>query len=206
MAAREAPQRPRRRLDRRAGFVASACVGCPRRALSSARRRGLLGPALLRRARARQITYAVGAPLIASVTCRIARSRAGDWRPRATATAARSRASAGGRRRGSGSAASSSAATRQARRATHARRSRLALLGATYQRHERSADELECWHRAKANVENGSRRPSSGSDFDNLPCPSFHANWAYLLCTLPRTTCSPGSSSSPSPPASVAAT
>lgn len=49
---------------------------------------------------------------------------------------------------------------------------------------ERSADELEAWHRAKANVENRIKEAKLGLALDNLPCQSFHANWAYLLCTL----------------------
>jgi len=50
--------------------------------------------------------------------------------------------------------------------------------------HERSADELERWHRAKANVENRIKEAKLGLGLDNLPCRGFHANWAYLLCTL----------------------
>jgi hypothetical protein len=50
--------------------------------------------------------------------------------------------------------------------------------------HDRSADELERWHRAKANVENRIKEAKLGLGLDNLPCRSFHANWAYLLCTL----------------------
>ncbi len=49
---------------------------------------------------------------------------------------------------------------------------------------ERSADELEIWHRAKASVENRIKEAKLGFALDNLPCQSFHANWAYLLCTL----------------------
>ena len=49
---------------------------------------------------------------------------------------------------------------------------------------ERSADELERWHRAKANVENRIKEAKLGLGLDNLPCRGFHANWAYLLCTL----------------------
>lgn len=49
---------------------------------------------------------------------------------------------------------------------------------------ERSADELERWHRAKANVENRIKEAKLGFGLDNLPCRSFHANWAHLLCTL----------------------
>src|SRR5439155_8265276 len=49
---------------------------------------------------------------------------------------------------------------------------------------ERSADELERWHRAKANLENQIKEAKLGLGLDNLPCQGFHANWAYLLCTL----------------------
>jgi Transposase DDE domain group 1 len=49
---------------------------------------------------------------------------------------------------------------------------------------ERSADELEIWHRAKASVENRIKEAKLGFALDNLPCRLFHANWAYLLCTL----------------------
>ena len=49
---------------------------------------------------------------------------------------------------------------------------------------ERSPDELEAWHRAKANVENRIKEAKLGFALDNLPCQSFHANWAYLLATL----------------------
>lgn len=49
---------------------------------------------------------------------------------------------------------------------------------------ERSADELESWHRAKANVENRIKEAKLGLGLDNLPCRGFHANWAYLLITL----------------------
>jgi hypothetical protein len=49
---------------------------------------------------------------------------------------------------------------------------------------ERSADEPEIWHRAKASVENRIKEAKLGFALDNLPCRLFHANWAYLLCTL----------------------
>ena len=49
---------------------------------------------------------------------------------------------------------------------------------------ERSADELELWHRAKANLENQIKEAKLNLGLDNLPCTSFHANWAYLLVTL----------------------
>jgi hypothetical protein len=49
---------------------------------------------------------------------------------------------------------------------------------------ERSADELEIWHRAKASVENRIKEAKLGFALDNLPSRLFHANWAYLLCTV----------------------
>lgn len=49
---------------------------------------------------------------------------------------------------------------------------------------ERSPDELERWHRAKANVENRIKEAKLGLGLDDLPCRGFHANWAYLLVTL----------------------
>ncbi len=51
--------------------------------------------------------------------------------------------------------------------------------------HERSADELERWQRAKANVDNRIKEAKLGFALDNLPSQRFHANWAaHLLCTL----------------------
>lgn len=49
---------------------------------------------------------------------------------------------------------------------------------------ERSADELESWHRDKANVENRIKEAKLGLGLDNLPSKGFHANWSYLLITL----------------------
>jgi hypothetical protein len=49
---------------------------------------------------------------------------------------------------------------------------------------ERCADELEAWHRAKASVENRIKEAKLSFALDNLPSRLFHANWAYLLCTL----------------------
>jgi Transposase DDE domain group 1 len=49
---------------------------------------------------------------------------------------------------------------------------------------ERSPDELESWHRDKANVENRIKEAKLALGLDNLPCRGFHANWAYLLLTL----------------------
>ena len=49
---------------------------------------------------------------------------------------------------------------------------------------ERTPDELERWHREKANVENRIKEAKLGLGLDNLPSQRFHANWAYLLLTL----------------------
>ena len=133
----------------------------------------------------RQITYAVGAPLIASVRTPISAIAEGDWRPASY-------------REGSEVASfvwqpkSWSVARRfVARRDPLEPGEQLSLEGREWHYwalvtndQERSADELECWHRAKANLENRIKEAKLGLGLDNLPCASFHANWAYLLCTL----------------------
>lgn len=131
------------------------------------------------------ITYAVGAPQIASVKARIAAIPADGWRP-------------------SSYRAGSEVASfdwqpktwKQARRFVVRRDpvdvgEQLRLDGGDYHYYvlvtndrERNPDELERWHRAKANVENRIKEAKLGLGLDNLPCRSFHANWAYLLCTL----------------------
>ena len=133
----------------------------------------------------RQVTYAIGAPQIRSVKARIAAIPAGDWRP-------------------SSYRAGSEVASFSWRPKTWKRERRfvvrrdpiepgeqLSLDGGDYHYyalvtndHERSADELERWHRAKANVENRIKEAKLGLGLDNLPCRGFHANWAYPLCTL----------------------
>jgi hypothetical protein len=133
----------------------------------------------------RQITYAVGAPQIASVKARIAAVPAAEWRPSSYR---------------SGSEVASF--DWQPKTWKHERRfvvrrdpievgEQLSIDGGRYHYyvlvtndHERSADELERWHRAKANVENRIKEAKLGLGLDNLPCRGFHANWAYLLCTL----------------------
>ena len=132
-----------------------------------------------------QITYAIGAPLIASVKARISAIPAGDWRP-------------------SSYRAGSEVASFEWQPKTWKRQRRfvvrrdpidvgeqLTLDGGGYHYYvlvsndqERSADTLECWHRAKANVENRIKEAKLGLGLDNLPCRGFHANWAYLLVTL----------------------
>ena len=131
------------------------------------------------------ITYAVGAPQIASVKARIAEIPASGWQPSSYRA---------------GSEVSSfdwQPKTWKQQRRFVVRRDpieageQLRLDEGDYHYyvlvsndHERSADELEGWHRAKANVENRIREAKLGFGLDNLPCRSFHANWAYLLVTL----------------------
>jgi hypothetical protein len=133
----------------------------------------------------REITYAVGAPLIASVRGRISEIAAGDWRPSCY-------------RAGSEVASFhwQLKSWKQQRRFIVRRDpadagEQLSLEGREWHYwvlvtndEERSADELECWHRAKANLENQIKEAKLGLGLDNLPCQSFHANWAYLLVTL----------------------
>jgi hypothetical protein len=133
----------------------------------------------------RRITYAIGAPQIASVKTRIAAIPAGEWRPSSY-------------RAGSEVASFDwQPKTWRSERRFVVRRDpveqgeQLTLEGGSYHYyvlvtndHERSPDELERWHRAKANVENRIKEAKLGLGLDNLPCRGFHANWAYLLCTL----------------------
>lgn len=133
----------------------------------------------------REITYAVGAPQIASVKARIGEIPPGDWRPSSY-------------RAGSEVASFEwQPKTWKQQRRFVVRRDpieageQLRLDEGDYHYYvlvtndqERSADELECWHRAKANVENRIKEAKLGFGLDNLPCRGFHANWAYLLVTL----------------------
>jgi len=133
----------------------------------------------------RQITYAVGVPLIASVRGRISEIGETDWQPSCY-------------REGSEVASfrwrpTSWKQERRfvARRDPTAAGEQLTLEGREWHYWvlvtndgERSADELERWHRAKANLENQIKEAKLGLGLDNLPCQSFHANWAYLLVTL----------------------
>lgn len=133
----------------------------------------------------KQITYAVGAPLIASVRTRIGEVAEADWRSSCY-------------RDGSEVASfrwrpTSWKQERRfiVRRDPVAAGEQLTLEGREWHYWaivtndaERSADQLECWHRAKANLENQIREAKLGLGLDNLPCHSFHANWAYLLITL----------------------
>jgi DDE family transposase len=133
----------------------------------------------------KQITYAVGAPLIASVRGRISEIAERDWQPSCY-------------REGSEVASFRWRPTswKQERRFIVRRDpvetgEQLTLEGREWHYwalvsndSERSADELERWHRAKANLENQIKEAKLGLGLDNLPCQSFHANWAYLLITL----------------------
>ncbi len=163
---------------------------CRRRLPASARLylradEGFWGQDFLAALERRQISYAVGAPLIASVRTRIGEIAEGDWQPSCY-------------RDGSQVASFSwRPKTWKQQRRFVVRRDpveageQLTLEGrewhywalATNNR-ERSADELERWHRAKANLENQIKEAKLGLGLDNLPCQSLHANWAYLLCTL----------------------
>lgn len=133
----------------------------------------------------REITYAIGAPQIASVKARISEVAASDWRPSSY-------------RAGSevASFAWQPKTWKQTRRFVVRRDpieagEQLTLESGAYHYYvlvsndqERSPDELERWHRAKANVENRIKEAKLGLGLDNLPCRGFHANWAYLLLTL----------------------
>lgn len=163
---------------------------CLRRVPSGARLflradEGFFGQGFLGELEGTEITYTVGAPLIASVRARIAAIGEEEWRPASYRE---------------GSQVTSfqwqpktwkRARRFVVRRDPLAQGEQLTLEGAEWHYWalvtndtERSADELESWHRAKANVENRIREAKLGLGLDNLPCRSFHANWAYLLCTL----------------------
>lgn len=146
---------------------------------------GFWGQDLFAELERRQVTYAIGAPQIASVKARISAVAAADWRPSSYRT---------------GSEVASFAwqpKTWKKSRRFVVRRDpiepgeQLTLDSGAYHYYvlvtndsERSADELERWHRGKANVENRIKEAKLGLALDNLPCRGFHANWAYLLSTL----------------------
>ena len=146
---------------------------------------GFWGQAFFAELERREITYAIGAPQIASVRARISAVPAGAWQPSSY--------------RGGSEVASFDwqPKTWQQERRFVVRRDpveqgeQLTLDGGDYHYYvlvtndrERDGDELERWHRAKANVENRIKEAKLGLGLDNLPCRVFHANWAYLLCTL----------------------
>ena len=146
---------------------------------------GFFGQAFLAELERKEITYTVGAPLIASVRTRIGEIPEGEWQR-------------SGYREGSQVASfrwqpkTWTVARRfVVRRDPLERGEQLTLEDAEWHYWAlvtndggRSADELESWHRAKANVENRIREAKLGLGADNLPCRGFHANWAYLLITL----------------------
>ena len=133
----------------------------------------------------KRVTYSVGAPLIASVKARISEIPACDWRPSSyregsevTSFRWRPKTWSTGRRF-------------VVRRDPVEPGEQLSLEGQEWHYwalvsndQERSADELEAWHRAKANVENRIKETKLGFGLDNLPGRSFHANSAYLLIIL----------------------
>jgi len=146
---------------------------------------GFYGQHLLAELEGKGVTYAVGAPLLASVRARIGEIPDGDWQ-RSSYREGSEVASFVWRPK-----------TWLVERRFVARRDpveegeQLSLEGREWHYwvlvtndRERSADALECWHRAKANVENRIKEAKLGLGLDNLPCQSFHANWAYLLVTL----------------------
>jgi hypothetical protein len=146
---------------------------------------GFFGQPFLAQLERQRIVYAIGAPLIASVRARIAAVPAAEWLPSSYRA---------------GSEVTSF--VWQPKTWSRARRfivrrdpveagEQLSLDDREWHYYalvsnddERSADELEAWHRGKANVENRIKEAKLGLALDNLPCQSFHANWAYLLCTL----------------------
>jgi len=146
---------------------------------------GFWGQAFFADCERKQITYAVGAPLIASIRTRISEVAEGDWQPSCYRD---------------GSEVVSfrwwPKSWKQERRFIVRRDpaetgEQLTLEGREWHYwaivsndQERSADQLESWHRAKANLENQIKEAKLGLGLDNLPCKSFHANWAYLLVTL----------------------
>lgn len=146
---------------------------------------GFFGQAFFAELEHKRITYTVGAPLIASVRQRITEIPEREWQP-------------SGYREGSEVASFRwRPKTWERERRFVARRDPLEqgeqLTLEDREWHywvlvtndgERSADELESWHRAKANVENRIKEAKLGLGLDNLPCRGFHANWAHLLITL----------------------
>lgn len=146
---------------------------------------GFYGKGFLAELERRAITYTVGAMLNRALRERISQVAAGEWRPSSY-------------REGSEvcSFVWKPKTWEQARRFVVRRDplepgEQLSLEGREWHYWalvtndtERSADELESWHRAKANVENRIKEAKLGLGLDNLPSQSFHANWAYLLITL----------------------
>ena len=146
---------------------------------------GFWGQGFLTDLERRRVSYAIGAPLIASLRGRISEIGAADWQPSCY-------------REGSEVVSFRWRPTtwKQERRFIVRRDpaevgEQLTLDGREWHYWaivtndtDRSADELERWHRAKANLENQIKEAKLGLGLDNLPCRSFHANWAFLLCTM----------------------
>jgi Transposase DDE domain group 1 len=146
---------------------------------------GFWGQPVLSALEQREVTYAVGAPLIASVKQRITEVPESAWGPSCY-------------RQGS------EVAEFRWRPKTWKRERRfvvrrdpvetgeqLQLDGREFHHwvivtndRERTADELERWQRAKANVENRIKEAKLGLGLDNLPSQIFNANWTYLLLAL----------------------
>jgi hypothetical protein len=145
---------------------------------------GFFGQGFLAELERRRITYAIGAPLIPSLRARIAQLPEAAWQPCSY-------------RKGSEVASFSwRPTTWDVARRFVVRRDpvepgeQLSLEGQEWHYwalvtndEGRSADELESWQRAKANVENRIKEAKLGLGLDNLPARSFHANWVYLLIT-----------------------
>ncbi|MGH3030310.1 MAG: IS1380 family transposase [Gaiellaceae bacterium] len=146
---------------------------------------GFYGRDLLAELESRGITYAVGAPIYRALRERVAALDEAAWQPSSY--------------RGGSEVASFSwqPKTWKRERRFIVRRDpveqgeQLTLEGREWHYwalvsndDERRADELECWHRDKANVENRIKEAKLALGLDNLPCHGFHANWAYLLVTL----------------------
>jgi hypothetical protein len=146
---------------------------------------GFWGNPVLSGLEQRGITYAVGAPLIASVKQRITEVPESAWGPscyRACSEVAEFdwRPKSWKRER-----------RFVVRRDPVEQSEQLSLEGREFHYWvivtndtERTADELERWQREKANVENRIKEAKLGLGLDNLPSQIFNANWAYLLLTL----------------------
>jgi Transposase DDE domain group 1 len=145
---------------------------------------GFFSERVLRFLEQRRITYAIGCPLIASVRKRISEIPEADWRPSSY-------------RDGSQVASFcwKPKTWKRARRFVVRRdpveqREQLQLerefhyWALVTNDCERTADALERWQRAKANVENRIKEAKLGFGLSNLPAQVFNANHAYLLLAL----------------------
>jgi hypothetical protein len=176
------------------GFLAECLRRVPAQARLFLRAdEGFFGQGFLAELERRAITYAVGAPLRASVRTRIEAVAAGDWQP-------------------SSYRAGSEVCSFVWRPTTWAQARRfivrrdpveqgeqLTLEGREYHYwalvtndEDRSADELECWHRDKATLRTGSRRPSSASGSTTSPARASTPAGPTCSARCSPTTCSPG--------------